>query len=466
MKSRVILAWTPIVVAGLATGALIWLSGLGLEPTAERGPGPESEAAAKEAVESVPFATDIKRGTGEGKASSLAGAWPGFRGPDRTGIVKAAGVKLLTSWPDKGPAVQWQVTLGEGYGGAAVAAGRVYVLDHDKDAHRDVFRALSLDTGEQIWDVSYPARMKRNFGYTRTVPAVGPDFVVSLGPMGQLLAVSPDLGEVLWTADLVAEYQAQIPAWYTGQCPLVDGKTVVVAPGSASLMAAYDGQTGDLLWKVDNPDGWKMTHASVGMATVAGRRLYLYPADKGLVVVDADSGALVIADDTWRVRVSNVPTPVFVTPDRVFVTGGYNAGSRLARFDEVVPGELELATVWEVPAEEFGSHVHTPLFHGGCFIAVNEKEQLSCLDEAGKVRWTSGPELEFGLGPFIVVNDLLFALAADGTLYLGRPKSDRLEMLASAKVLPGPDAWAPLAFADGLLLARDPERLVCLKVGE
>jgi outer membrane protein assembly factor BamB len=467
MKSRKFLTWIPIAVAALAAGALFWLSGIGFETDSlERGPGPDSAAAAEEAVESIPFATDVKRQTGKGTPATLTGSWPGFRGPDRTGIITVPKVKLLTKWSDKGPEAKWQIPLGEGYGGAAVEAGRVYVLDHDKEAKRDVLRSLSLENGKEIWNVSYPAKMKRNFGYTRTVPAIGPGFVVSLGPKGQLLAVSPDQGEVLWTADLVSEYQSMIPAWYMGQCPLVDGKKVVVAPGAGALMAAYDGLSGALLWKIPNPESWQMTHASIGVATVNGRRLYLYPASKGLVVVDAETGTLVLADDTWRVRVSNVPTPVFAIPDRVFLTGGYNAGSRLSRFDEIVPGELELTTVWEVPAEEFGSHVQTPVFHSGCFIAVNEKEQLSCLDEAGKVQWTSGSELEFGLGPFIIVNDLLFALAADGTLHLGQPQGKSLKLLASAKVLPGPDAWAPLAFADGLLLARDPENLVCLKVGE
>lgn len=467
MKLHGILTWSPIMVASLATGALIWLSGYGFEAeTAEREPGPESTSAVESAGDSVPFATAIERKAGEGVASTRTASWPGFRGSKRTGIVAAPEVKLLTRWPEAGPTVKWKVTLGEGYGGAAVSSGRVFVLDHDKKTKRDALRALSLDDGKEIWNVSYPSPLKRNFGYTRTVPAVGPGFVVSLGPLGQLLAVTPEEGEVLWTADLVSEYEAEIPQWYAAQCPLVDGKKVVVAPGSASLMAAYDGLTGALLWKVANPEGWKMTHASIAIATIGERRFYLYPADKGLVVVDADSGTLAVADDTWRVRVANVPTPVVGTANRVFVTGGYNAGSRLLQLDEVIPGEMELTTLWEVPAEEFGSHIQTPVFHQHCFIAVNEKEQLSCLDESGKVRWTSGAELEFGLGPFIVVNDLLFALAADGTLHLARPHGTRLEMLASAKVLPGPDAWAPLAFVDGLLLARDPEQMVCLQVGE
>ena len=466
MKPQKMLTWAPIVMAGLAAGALIWLSGYGFEEaTTQRGPGAEA-AAAESAADSIPFATAIERQAGDGVPSTQTASWPGFRGPDRTGILQLPELKLLTRWPDKGPAVKWQVSLGEGYGGAAVAAGRVYVLDHEKKSKRDVLRALSLDDGKEIWNVSYPAAMKRNFGYTRTVPAVGPAFVVSLGPLGQLLAVSPDKGEVLWTADLVAEYQAEIPQWYAAQCPLVDGKTVVVAPGSASLLAAYDGLSGELLWRIDNPAGWKMTHASIGLATIGERRFYLYPADKGLVVVDAESRTVVVADDTWRVRVANVPTPVFVPPNRVFVTGGYNAGSRLARIDGVFPAPMDLTTLWEVPAEEFGSHIQTPVFHQGCFIAVNEKEQLACLDETGKIRWTSGAELEFGLGPFIVVNGLVYALAADGTLHLGRPHGERLEMLASAKVLAGPDAWAPLAFVDGLLLARDPAQMVCLQVGE
>ena len=34
--------------------------------------------------------------------------------------------------------------------------------------------------------------------------------------------------------------------------------------------------------------------------------------------------------------------------------------------------------------------------------------------------------------------------------------------LGSAKILEGPDAWAPMALVDGRLLARDTHQLVCV----
>jgi outer membrane protein assembly factor BamB len=87
------------------------------------------------------------------------------------------------------------------------------------------------------------------------------------------------------------------------------------------------------------------------------------------------------------------------------------------------------------------------------------------LDLEGEVLWASGPGNTFGLGPYLVADDLLYALDDDGDLSLVRAAPDRFELLAKAKVLDGPDAWGPLALVDGYLFARDLRRMVCLQVG-
>ena len=62
----------------------------------------------------------------------------------------------------------------------------------------------------------------------------------------------------------------------------------------------------------------------------------------------------------------------------------------------------------------------------------------------------------------LLVNDLVLALKDDGWLHLLQPSADGVTLLARAKVLPGHEAWAPMAFADGLLLVRDSSELRCL----
>jgi outer membrane protein assembly factor BamB len=116
----------------------------------------------------------------------------------------------------------------------------------------------------------------------------------------------------------------------------------------------------------------------------------------------------------------------------------------------------------------FSCEQHTPLLYRDRLFAVLPKDaganraQFACLDLEGNLSWTSGQTERFGLGPFLRAGDRIFILDDDGTLTLIRASIDRFEQLARARVLPGREAWAPMALVDGRLLARDFEEMVCL----
>lgn len=62
----------------------------------------------------------------------LAGDWPQWRGPDRSGAM-ASSVELADTWPEDGPPLLWQSqpipSRGEGgYGSPVIAGGRVYLF--------------------------------------------------------------------------------------------------------------------------------------------------------------------------------------------------------------------------------------------------------------------------------------------------------------------------------------------------
>ncbi|MCD6393528.1 MAG: hypothetical protein J7M40_08470, partial [Planctomycetes bacterium] len=60
-----------------------------------------------------------------GGSVCVAGDWPQFRGPDRSGISTETG--LLTAWPEGGPKLLWQYqNLGKGYASVSVANGSIY----------------------------------------------------------------------------------------------------------------------------------------------------------------------------------------------------------------------------------------------------------------------------------------------------------------------------------------------------
>src|ERR1035437_9661084 len=126
----------------------------------------------------------------------VEGDWPRFRGSDLDNISKDK-TPLLESWDSSGPSIVWRNTLGEGYAGPAVHNGRVYLLDYNEKKKADMLRCFSLKSGLELWRRWYYVELKRNHGYSRTIPAVSDKYVVTIGPRSHVMRVNPIKGDLL-----------------------------------------------------------------------------------------------------------------------------------------------------------------------------------------------------------------------------------------------------------------------------
>ncbi len=450
----------PAALAFIATAVLayIWCTGLpdGWVPlrlplTGGGGTGDSSGAS--------PL-TKTSLSVADGTASDLPGAWPGFRGANRDGI-SAETTPLAEAWATGEPKPLWSIDVGEGYAGAAVLNGRVYLMDYDRSAQADALRCLSLADGKEIWKFSYPLSIKRNHGMSRTVPAVTKEHVVSLGPKCQVCCLDAVSGKYQWGIDLVREYGSTVPAWYAGQCPLIDGDRVILAPGGSSLMIAVELATGKVLWKTPNPRDWKMTHVSIAPMDIGGRKSYVYCGHRGVAGVAADDGSLLWETPDWKISIATVATPVPVPNNRIFLSGGYEAGSMMLELTGAA-AKWEAKPAFRLDADTFGATQQTPILSDGHLYGVRPNGELVCLDLQGKQIWASGMSHRFGLGPFMVAQGRIFVMDDNGELTMAQASPEGFHPLAHAKVLDGHDAWGPLALAGGRLIVRDLTRLVCL----
>jgi outer membrane protein assembly factor BamB len=399
----------------------------------------------------------------DGRPADLPGAWPGFRGPNRTGISSEPTV-LARAWEPAGPRQLWGLDLGEGYAGAAVLNGRVYVMDYDQQKRRDTLRCLSLADGKEIWRFAYPVVVKRNHGMSRAVPAVTPESVVTMGPKCHVACLDAASGQLKWGLDLVRQFGAVVPQWYAGQCPLIDGgKAILAVGGKDALLLAMDCERSNIVWRTPNPKGWKMTHSSVMPMDFAGQRMYVYCAKLGVVGVSAKDGALLWETGEWKISIATVPSPVILEEGRIFLAGGYDAGSLMLQLSEE-GGKFTVHKLFKLEPEVFGAADHTPLYHNGHLYGVRPDGRFVCLDLHGRVVWVSEPDQQFGLGSFIAANGLIYALNDSGKLSLIEATPAKFNLLAQAQVLHGRESWGPLALAGGRLLARDLTRMVCLDV--
>ena len=471
MKSRLTVAAAVLLTAAVCIlASLWWFSSSPSLPLQPRLPERDRQTPRQAEDEVVDLRGRFERFDGQ-PSRNLRGAWPRFRGTAFDNIVADPG-PLLESWPSNGPPVLWSVELGEGYAGPAVANGCVYLLDYDEQRQGDTLRCFSFEDGREIWRRTYGVKIKRNHGISRTVPAVTERFVVTIGPKCHVLCCDAQTGEFLWGVDMVREWGTQVPLWYTGQCPLIDGELAILAPCGSALLVAVDCASGTIVWQTPNRKSWQMSHSSVIPMTLSGRRMYVYAAIGGLVGVSAegqDRGRILWETTEWTPKIV-APSPVILDDGRIFMTAGYGAGSAMFRVSES-NGTYTVKLLFALERTVFGCEQHTPICQDGYLYSVLPPDagagrgQLACMTTEGVMKWLSGASDRFGLGPFLMVGgEKMFLLDDSGTLTLARTTPDGYIRLARARVLEGREAWAPMAFADGRLLIRDSKRLVCLDV--
>ena len=456
-------------VASLSVGwicLVLWLrtsSPSGIEPRI-----PETSRDSKRVA--VPNGPEIEVAgewiPGPGTPGSMHGSWPQFRGPNRDNIAPSE-ASLSRKWGDSGLPELWRIEVGEGHAGPVIHGGRLYLMDYDREGEKDAIRCLSAEDGEEIWRYAYPVKIKRNHGMSRTVPAVTDEYVVTLGPKCHVHCLQMETGELFWKKDLVREHGTQVPAWYAGQCPLIDGDLVVLAPGADPLMMGIELASGEVVWKTPNPNRWGMTHSSIVVLDHPQGRQYIYCTTQGVVGVSAQDGSLLWSLPDWKITIANIPSPVPVGTDRVFLAGGYRSGCMMVRIHGPKSAKEPFypEILFRLDHKEFGSEQHTCILYGDHIYGIIPTGEMACMSLEGQILWRSGQEAKFGLGPFLAVDGLILVLQDQkGTLHMVKASEETYEELGMAQVFRGHDAWGPMAMVGQRLFLRDLTELVCLRL--
>lgn len=479
-KYSTLIIWLAVIIFGITL--FIWLLLKPSYPISERIPGMDNRPKMKPRSDTVIIGQFFD--TIGVMDDIIAGDWPRFRGTDFDNISKDP-APLAEMWDTSGPAIVWKVTLGEGYSGPVVHNGRVYILDYNERKKADVLRCFSLSSGKELWRRWYYVELKRNHGYSRTIPAVTDKYVVTVGPRSHVMCTDPVTGDLLWSIDLEKEYGIQgretgrvTPDFYSGQCPLIDNDVAVIAPGVKALMIGVDCATGKVKWTTPNPDSLRMSHGSIMPITIQGKKMYVYNAVGGVCGVSAendDAGKLLWTTKEWS-PATTAASPIYIGNNEIAVFGSYGAGG--ARIAISYDGSKYTATVKEQHkgTEGIASDQQTPVIIGDNMWSVMPenagalKKQLVCFKKSDlrTAVWSSGKDNRFGrgLGPYIVSGDKMYLLDDDCNLYLFKINGSNATLLASKKILDGIEAWGPMAIAGKYLIMRDARNLLCLNIGK
>ena len=407
--------------------------------------------------------------------SAVAADWPWIYGPRRDHTSEQKG--LLRTWPQEGPKVLWTVPMGSGFGGPAISGGNVYVLDRD-EAVGDTLRVLDLATGKELWTFAYEAAGKFMFAGSRTTPTVDGEFVYTVGPMGDLHAISTKTRKPAWRKNIWKDFggDAELPRWAIVQNPLIYGDLLIVAPQTSQAgVVAYDKRTGDLKWQSPALSGIP-GYVTPSIVKVAGEDhlvMVTGAAGRGRTAkggsvngLDPRSGKVLWTFTEYQ-NIIPVPQVVDAGQGRVLVTGAYGAGTVMLKIDK----KGDTYAVAELFRNlDFGAHTQPPVLHNDHFYShytINERaDGLVAMSMDGQVKWKTDQNPAFVRGGSILADGLMLMTDGNTKLYLIEPSPAGFKPLASAVILEPGDNWAPLALVDGKLLVRGQKQLKVLQVAQ
>lgn len=378
--------------------------------------------------------------------------WPGFRGPDRNGIVR--GVRIKTDWSASPPVEMWRRPVGPGWSSFAVSGDLLYTQEQRGD--EEIVACYKVSTGEPVWRHRDPVRFYESNGGAgpRATPTLSKNRVYTFGATGILNALDAANGKVVWSRNVASDTDRKVPDWGFASSPLVADDVVIVA--AAGTLAAYNLATGNPRWRGPSYGG---SYSSPHRATIDGVPQILLLGGPGAISVAPADGAL-LWEHKWEPGA--IVQPALTEDGDVLINTIAATGGMGIRRLAVSQG----AGGWSVE-ERWTSNGLKPYFndfvvHKGHALGF-DGNILSCIDLAdGKRKWKGG---RYGNGQLVLLpdQDLLLVLSEEGELALVKATPDQFTELARFAALEG-KTWNHPALIGDLLLIRNGEQMVAFRL--
>jgi len=381
--------------------------------------------------------------------------WPQWRGIHRDGISAETG--LVKGWDEGGPKILFRLPAGDGYSGVVVSRFRLITMLSEAKTPDEfvVCHSLKMKNKREVWRTRIDSRFNNQFGDgPRSTPSLDGKFVFALSAKGTLAAIDIRDGLMLWQHNLPQEYGAKVPQWGVSTSPLVyeDKLLVDVGGGNGFGFVAFDKETGKVLWKT--PTELPGYSAPIAV-TVHGQQQVLCLTGNSLISVDPETGRK-YWDYPWETSYDvNAATPIFIAPDKVFVSSGYGTGGAVLRIKPQGAGSSR-EVVWKskIMRNKFSSSI---LVSGHLF--GFDEATLKCIDvETEETKWmTRG----LGKGSLMVADGQLIILGEKGKLVLAEANTSRYVENARAQVLTG-KCWTMPTLSNGILYLRNQKEIVAI----
>ena len=400
------------------------------------------------------------------------GEWRQFGGPGRDFQVESPG--LAESWPEGGPTRVWSRPLGPGHSSVIVDDGRLFTMyrpgaEGEPWAPQETVIALDAATGNTAWEYTYASEpLNFRFGAgPHASPLVVGDRLFTTGTNKQLHAFDKRTGAVLWSHDLVAEFDAPptlvrpaVKAGYGTSPTAYKHLVIVTAGGPGQSVMAFRQDDGAVVWRSGQ---FLIAPATPILADVDGQTQLIVYGGQTINGLDPDTGRVLWTHSHETQGDMNNSTPVWGQDNILFMTAAYNSGSRALRLrredGQTHIEELYYTTDLKVM---FGNVVRL-----GDYIYASSGDFGPAFQVALNV--TTGEEVwrrrGYGRSSLVYADGKAVMLTEDGRLVLARLSPDGLTELAAADIL-ATTAWTAPTLVGTRLYVRDRAQIMALELGE
>ncbi len=383
--------------------------------------------------------------------------WPGFRGPQRDGVVVDPAAKF--DW-SKAPRELWRHPVGAGWSSFSVVGP--YLFTQEQRDESEAVVCYEAETGAQVWVHHETAKFSEPMGGPgpRATPTVHDSKIYALGATGILNCLDALTGKQLWRRAILEDAAAGNLDWAMAGSPLVVDDAVIVNPGGKNDwgVAAYHRVTGEKLWSRGSDQA---SYTAPKLATLLGIRQALIFDGIGLA-----GHALTDGKQLWKLDWSNGPKvnatePAIIDDQTLLIGSGYDRGGALIKLTRESSGNDEkwtASTVWTV--KQFRLKFNAPVIHDGFAYGLDERV-LVCLDlQTGKVKWRNG---RYGYGQLVRVGNEIVVLSEEGEVAIVKASPERYEEVLRFPAITGKTWNHPVVCRD-MLFVRNGEEAACFKL--
>jgi outer membrane protein assembly factor BamB len=217
---------------------------------------------------------------------------------------------------------------------------------------------------------------------------------------------------------------------------------------------AFDKRSGKTVWRSQTDKAGYSTPIAV---TISGQRQVVFFTGTTVAALSPQDGSL-LWKQPWKTSYDvNAAAPLFIPPDRIFISSGYDVGAAVYRVKAGKEG-FGVEQVWR--NREMKNKFSSSVLHDGYIYGFDEKIFKCIVAATGETRWQAR---SFGHGSLIYADGHFLVLSDKGSLALVQATAEEFREKARAQIFEG-KTWTVPTLSDGKLYLRDQKELVALDV--